>query len=445
VALVQRLQGVDAATGGGGRRARPATRHVGPPLRRRAGWGLADQALSSLTNAGLSILVARAVSSSSFGVFSITFALFSFLVGVSRCVSTEPLVVRFSETTTERWRIAVRQATGMAVMVGVTAGVLTGGLGLAIGGEFGTALQALAIVLPALLLQDAWRYAFFAAGRPAAATVNDLAWAVLQFSSLAVFLMQGRTMVPVLILAWGGSAGGAAVLGYFQSRAWPTPRRAADWARGSRAIAGFKLSDFLVTMGTFNLALILIGFVGDVADVGALRAAHVLLGPLWMLHQGLGVVALPEFARRRHGGARTLLVDSAVVSIGGVGLGVLWVSLLLLVPADWGTAVLGESWEAGRETLLPYAVMTLGVLIAVGAELMLRAQSQHRRVVQVSLVCAPLTLVFGVAGALMAQAPGAAAGFALSHLIAAAGMWRALWSTVRPESARRHPIREEQA
>ncbi len=65
-------------------------------IARRAGWNLVDQVISSGTNAGLSILIARSVDQTAFGSFAVAFTVFGFLVGVSRAVSTSPLGVRFT-------------------------------------------------------------------------------------------------------------------------------------------------------------------------------------------------------------------------------------------------------------------------------------------------------------------------------------------------------------
>ena len=62
----------------------------------RAGWNLLDQVISSATNAILSFLIARSVTESDFGGFSVAFTIFSVFIGVSRAVSVTPLSVRVS-------------------------------------------------------------------------------------------------------------------------------------------------------------------------------------------------------------------------------------------------------------------------------------------------------------------------------------------------------------
>ena len=56
---------------------------------RRLGWGLADQALSSVTNFVLGSLVARALPPGEFGAFSIAFVN-TRAFGASRALASEP-------------------------------------------------------------------------------------------------------------------------------------------------------------------------------------------------------------------------------------------------------------------------------------------------------------------------------------------------------------------
>jgi len=53
---------------------------------------------------------------------------------------------------------------------------------------------ALGVVLPAMLLQDSWRFAFFAAGRGSRAFLNDVCWTI--------------ALVPALIWVRGSNSAG---------------------------------------------------------------------------------------------------------------------------------------------------------------------------------------------------------------------------------------------
>src|SRR5207344_2441450 len=110
------------------------------------------------------------------------------VLGVSRVFSTDPLVIRFSACTHEQWRQASRAATGTAALVGIVCGVVSAIVGWLIAGSIGDALVVLGVTFPALLVQDAWRYAFFAQARGFQAFLNDLIWGIALVGLFALVL-----------------------------------------------------------------------------------------------------------------------------------------------------------------------------------------------------------------------------------------------------------------
>src|SRR5207245_1605437 len=148
-----------------GRHRKPAKHGAVRAMAGRLTWGLADQAVSSLTNFAVSSYVARSLGVTAFGIFSLALVTYSAALNVSRGLATDPLVVRFSSASTENWRRATSRASGTALAVGAATGAVCLLLGIGIGGSIGHAFAALGTVLPALLLQDSWRYAFFASGQ----------------------------------------------------------------------------------------------------------------------------------------------------------------------------------------------------------------------------------------------------------------------------------------
>ena len=52
-------------------------------IARRAGWGVADQALSSLTNFAVGVFVARQLGPTEFGAFSLAFATYLLALNAS--------------------------------------------------------------------------------------------------------------------------------------------------------------------------------------------------------------------------------------------------------------------------------------------------------------------------------------------------------------------------
>ena len=105
-----------------------------PPALRRTVWSLGDQAVSSLTNVALTIMVARSVSAAEFGTFSLLLAMYLVCVTVVRGLTSEPLLVRFSAAERTTLSRAVSQSSGATVVAALlltlvlTAVVLATGL-----------------------------------------------------------------------------------------------------------------------------------------------------------------------------------------------------------------------------------------------------------------------------------------------------------------------------
>ena len=94
----------------------------------RLGWGLADQAVSSLTNFAVSIYVAKSLGATEFGAFSLAYVTYGFVLNASRGLATDPLLVRYSGAEIPAWRKAVSACTGTALGVGLITGLLAVGV-----------------------------------------------------------------------------------------------------------------------------------------------------------------------------------------------------------------------------------------------------------------------------------------------------------------------------
>src|SRR5579859_5874480 len=69
----------------------------------RLSWGVADQAVSSLTNFAVSIYVARVLGATELGAFSLAYVTYGFMLNASRGLATDPLLVRFSGAEVPVW------------------------------------------------------------------------------------------------------------------------------------------------------------------------------------------------------------------------------------------------------------------------------------------------------------------------------------------------------
>ncbi len=403
---------------------------------RVAGWGVADQAFSSITNFALGIIAARTLSPAAFGAYALAFATYLVALNAARALGAEPFLIRYAGAEPARWRYGAARATGTALTTGVVIGLACLLAGAATGGPVGGALRGLGIVLPGLLLQDSWRYVFIAARRGRDAFLNDVAWAVAMVPLVAVVLVGAPSTTSVL-LAWGGAAGVAAVVGMGQARMLPRPERSRAWLHEQRDLAPRFLGEMGALSGAHQAAAYGVGAVADLAAVGALRGAEILLGPVNVLFTGLELVAVPEASRLllRSPDAlrsRVLALSCTLAAIAATTGG-----LLLLVPDSLGERVLGSTWPTASALIVPVAVSFSASGLRAGAAVGLRALADARRSLRVRVVVSVLQLSGVVAGAAWAGAPGAAWGGAIGASIAVSLWWSAFRASLADGAAAR--------
>ena len=396
----------------------------------RLGWGLGDQAVSSMTNFAVGLVVARELGVAGFGVFSLAWVTYGVVLNVSRGLATDPLVVRFSGVAADRWRTATARAAGTAVAVGVAFGVLSVTAGLALGGSLGAAFVALGVVAPAMLLQDSWRFAFFATGRGQHAFVNDIVWAAAMVPAL--LLAAGHGSVWAFVLAWGGSSLLGAGCGWLQSGITPRLGGVREWLRHHRELGSRYLVENVSNSGAAQLRMYGLGAIAGLSEVGALRGAELLLGPFLALLMGLNLVAVPEAARvlRRapHRLARFCLLLGGGQAVAAATWGLL---LLLAVPDALGRLALDDVWGPASELILPVTLSVTGAGVVAGATAGLRALGAARRSLRAQLIASTGYLGGGLAGAFAAGAEGASWGSAVAMWCGAAVWWWQLRAGLR--------------
>jgi hypothetical protein len=385
----------------------------------RVGWGIGDQALSSLTNMAVSVFVARNVGTAEFGAFSLVFATYLVALGASRAIATEPLAVRFSHSRPNVWRSGTALASGAAVFVGVCLGLLCVLLGLLLGGRWSGPYVALGVTLPGLLLQDSYRFAFVAAGRGGKSFLNDLAWALV----VAPLFVAVPHTVPGFVLAWGGAATVAAIVGIVQSGVLPTPLRVSDWWRDHRDLASHFLGMFAARSGSLQLSTYAVALFGGLAAAGTLRAGQVLLGPLTVLFLGMRLIGVAEGVRLLRGSPEKLRLGAGIASVTLGASACVWGALIFLLPGPIGSQLMGASWEPARGVVLPLSIAMAASGLQTGAVIGIRSMSAVGRGLRSQVIEGLITLLGGAGGALLAGARGAAWGLAVAYVLEAAMWW----------------------
>jgi O-antigen/teichoic acid export membrane protein len=411
---------------------------------RRLGWGVADQAVSSLTNFAVAIYVVHSLGATQFGAFSLAYVTYGFALNASRGLSTDPLMVRFSAVPVRAWRRGVRRATGTAFVVGLATGIATLAVVPLFRGTAGAAFLGLGLTLPLLMLQDSWRFSFFAASRGGHAFLNDSIWGGTLLPALVLLRMTGHADVFWFTFAWGATAGIAAVAGIFQAGVLPRPAYAWEWLTrhrdlGTRYLLEGTLSSAVMQVRGYGTALIL-----GLAAVGFVQASVTLVGPMTILSLGMGLVTLPEAARILRRSPRQFPVFCCLVSAGLSLAGLAWgIVLLVGVPRGIGHAVLGSAdvWRPTYPLVLPQTIYIIGGGIAAGAGTGLHAMGAARRSLRVAIIGALIAAGCSIGGAVVWGTEGTIYGLAVGVWVGAAINWfefRKAWQETKRARAVTH-------
>ncbi|MFE6281373.1 hypothetical protein [Streptomyces sp. NPDC057877] len=395
----------------------------------RLSWGLADQAASSMTNFAVGIYVARSLGLTAFGVFSLAWVTYGVVLSVSRGLATDPLVVRFSGVPDASWRGAVARSSGTALGVGAAVGAVCLAVGLGVGGSVGPAFACLGVMLPGLLLQDAWRYSFFAAGTGRKAFVNDVVWGVALVPAMVVAARVGS--VAAFVLAWGASAAVAAVYGCLQSGIRPRLTGAREWLRAHRDLGYRYLVENVSTSGASQLRAYGLGAIVGVSAVGVIRGAELLLGPFLAVLMGLSLVTVAEAARVLRRAPHRLGLFCLL--LGGVQAvaALLWGAALLLVPDQLGELTLGDVWGSASELIVPATLGVAGAGLGTGAAAGLRALGAARRSLRSQLFASACYVIGGLGGAAVGGTVGSAWGVAAATVSGSVVWWLHLRAALR--------------
>ena len=386
---------------------------------RRLGWGVADQAVSSISNFAVNIYIAHYLEAQ-YGAFALAYVTYGFALQVSRGLATDPLLVRFSGTDVRTWRRAVADCSGTAASVGITCGACVLGAAMLLSGPTRLAFAALALTLPGLLLQDSWRFAFFAIGRGSQALLNDVVWAAALLPALLWLRHTHHATVFWYVLAWGAAAAVGAAVGPLQSRVVPRLAGARKWLFQQRDLGLRYVFEGTVGAASSQLRSYGVAIILTVVTVGYVQAANTLMGPFQVVLYGMGLVALPEAARILRRSTKQMRVFCILLTLGLTLAALAWgVVLLIALPRGLGVALFPKIWRQTYPLVLPTTLFVMGGCASAGAGTYLHALGAARRSMRAAVLTAALTVILGLAGAATLGAAGTIDGAAAAAWIGA--------------------------
>ena len=322
-------------------------------VNRRRALVMADQGVSSLSNVVVSIIAARSLSAVGFGAFAVATVGYLIAVGSAARSSGRPScrptrlptavsAARWCPT----WSVPASSSRSWRPW--------SWGRPVAVGGACGSALVALAVVLPLMLVQDTWRYAFIV-DRPAGALAVDLVWLV---AVCAVLPLAPDDAGPGwFVVAWGLDRRTGALAGLvLTARAFVVPHPV-RWLATHRQMGSRFIGELVTGQAVSQLVLVGVGAMSGLSVLGGVRAAQVYYGPLNTLHLGIYLALVPEGARGGQPRRLRRLMARATVVL--VGVAAVWMVVGLALPDAWGLALFQDTWTEAGDLMLPIGLATI--------------------------------------------------------------------------------------
>lgn len=385
---------------------------------RRLGVMTLDQAVAGASNVLASLLAAHVLGISAFGLFGIVFLAYVLVVGCFRALVGEPLLIHPTEAGQR-----TGDALGTGLLLGAGGGVvvlLSGVLARMWSQPLGLGLIVLGVCLPLLTMQDLGRYVGFATGRPGQALILDVLWLALLLAVLGWMLSAGSGSLIGFILAWAGT-GAAAGGSVFWLHRRARPRVSLHWLTATWGYAWRYLVSYGSTQSSALGASVALGAIAGTRALGAVNGALLLVRPFVTFQNAAIAAGVAEVARDQRAVwghvRRTTLLTTAIALLNGI--------VLVFLPDPLGRLLLGNTWSATKDLVLPVAVQMLMMGVISGVRSGLLGVRHVRIAVRIDVVGTMLALALMIVGTILDGAVGALWGVTAGHTILAFAWWSA--------------------
>ena len=379
--------------------------------------GFVDQAFSSATNFGLSLLAGRLLGPAGLGEVFLGFSIYLVALGLQRRVLTEPLVA----TTAGEDGHRLRESTGLALTVALVAGLAAtaGGIaaGLVLPGLPGRGVLLIAPWLLPTLLQDVIRSILFRDARPVAATANDGVWLVVMALTVVPAWRVGTA--EAVMASWAVGAVAASLVGLLQIGVRPRSARMGLrwWRRDALPFGKWNAGAAFISQVGSNAGVFILSVILGATSLGGLRAAESVFAPLTLVVPAISLPGLPLVARTVSCDLRRALRLS--VRLSGVAFSATLAYVIVIALGGWKLLPLlfGESFAQFTDLIWPIAVGQLLTSAGVGLLLLMKAEKRGRDLLVNRAIAATFSLAFVTFLALRYGLLGAAWGTAGGSLV----------------------------
>lgn len=387
-------------------------------------WSFGGQFLSSGGNFLVTAVVLAVASPPEYAVFSICFTTYSLAILLMRSLVGTPITLLYSghRSVGIRYEEEENASASLAVILGcvAAAGIALTALPLS---RDGNQFLILALALPFLLYQDGARHVAFARGCPALAAQSDGLWVALQGAGfLGAFLFDGASP-DSLFAAWAVAGALAGLMIGARLHLSLRLAGALAWARTHWQLCRRLLLECVITSGGVYVLLYGVVIVSDAGELGRLRAAQTLLGPVSVLLLGGAALGVPESVRAREDGPR-LRRFAVRLSVFLAGFTIACGTFVYLTLPAFGPHVFPNAWSAARPLLPLMVLFNMALGASTGPMSGIRALGGTAWIVRARSVSTLGHLLIGLPAAATVGASGALLGMAATECLLAIATWR---------------------
>jgi O-antigen/teichoic acid export membrane protein len=381
-------------------------------------WGGVDQGLSSATNLGLSVLAGRFLGASGLGVAFLGFVASLFTLSLVRGFVTAPFVVATSVLDQHERDEATRRCITLVVAAGFGASALMALLGLVVPDPLGQSLVVFAPCVVAVVVQDLWRSTLFRDQCGSAAALNDGVWAAVMLALVAVVWWHPTEWT--VALAWGGGAGVAAIVGFWQVDLRPTGLTASAnwWKRELQRLGSWMAMESVIIAVGGQATIIILAALLTASEIGGLRVVQVVFAPMTLIGEALHYPGVPIMTRALASALAEARRWALRLGLGALAIIACYLAVVAPLSSQILAHVFGPEFKKFTDLILPTALAQILWAMSIGFLILLKADRRVHATVAcmvtntiVTITATPiLASRYGVIGAAWGIALGTATG-----------------------------------
>ncbi len=393
-----------------------------------------DQGTSSLSNFALALLVAHYSHAQALGIFAILTVTYVIAQGLVRSVTSDCLLTRHetSDAVMEHFeRSGYLCAFGGAIAIAVPLLVAAAFLPH----DFAVPFAIFAVCFPFMALQDFARFIGISRHRPGYAIWLDAAWVVIFVAAAVLLILNDMTSLSWLWASWTGAGAVVGLWTIHTHRVRGGLRTLSEpirfWLASERSVGVRFAGQFLLSATWIYFIYYPLLFVLSVGDVGVIKLAQLVLGPITVLAAGMQSALVSLAARRFRADRASALRFCAICGFAIAVSTIAWTAVVYFLPIHQVTRVFGPTWPAAR-VVFPWMglAFVFGSFsgMAVGGLRAIRAAAVN---LWLAVVMLPISFALCLGGAAVHGTLGFSYGMAATFALYAALGWIALLVAAR--------------